>query len=321
MKTRTKAWLIIASFFIVLGTAMFVGVMSRYDWDFTKLSTVKYEQSIYELNGDFKNISINTNVADIVFEVSENEECSVSCYEAKNLNHAVSIIDGTLKIEVVDMREWYDHIGINFTSPKITVYLPKIEYEALKIDESTGNIEIPKDITFKNIDISTSTGNVRNYASALDDIKIKTDTGNICIEDIYAEKLDLSASTGEIMLSNINCEGDIKISVSTGKTNITNVNCRNIISKGSTGDIMFKSLKAADKISVERSTGDVRIDNCDAGEIFIKTDTGDVTATVRSEKIFVTETDTGKVEVPKTTQGGKCEIITSTGDIKVGIVD
>ena len=71
--------------------------------------------------------------------------------------------------------------------------------------------------------------------------------------------------------------------------------------------------------SIERSTGDVRFTDCDAAEICVKTDTGDVTGSLLSDKVFITNTDTGSVNVPETISGGKCEIITDTGDIKITI--
>ena len=76
---------------------------------------------------------------------------------------------------------------------------------------------------------------------------------------------------------------------------------------------------AAEKFSIKRSTGDVKLDRSDAAELFVETDTGDVTGTLLSDKVFVVETDTGSVDVPKTITGGKCEIITSTGDINISV--
>ena len=107
------------------------------------------------------------------------------------------------------------------------------------------------------------------------------------------------------------------INVSTGKTNLTDIKCKSLISDGSTGDFSLKNVIATEKFSIERSTGDVKFDDCDANEIWIKTDTGDVTGKLLSEKIFITETSTGDVNVPKSTNGGKCEITTSTGDIYI----
>jgi DUF4097 and DUF4098 domain-containing protein YvlB len=74
-------------------------------------------------------------------------------------------------------------------------------------------------------------------------------------------------------------------------------------------------------MSVETNTGKVKFDRCDAGEMQIKTDTGSVTGSLLSPKIFFAEADTGKIDVPKSTYGGKCEITTDTGDIRITVTE
>ena len=284
-------------------------------WDFTKLSTVKYESNDYEIGENYKNISIITDTADIVFAPSENAKTSVVCHEQKNVKHSVTVKDGTLVIALIDTRKWYEHIGINFGTPKITVSIPQGEYGTLSVKSSTGDVEIPKAFTFQSIDVSENTGNVTSYASALEVIKIKTSTGAIRVENASAGMLDLSVSTGKVTVSNVTCQGDVKINVSTGKTNLTDTTCKNVISSGDTGDLSLKNVIAAERFSVSRSTGDVKFSGCDAGELSVTTDTGDVTGSLLTDKVFITQTDTGRVDVPKTTTGGRCEIITDTGDI------
>ncbi len=302
MKSRTKLWLITATLFVLLGGILFAGVMATLNWDFTALATVKYETNTYNISEAFNNISINTDTADIILTASNDGKCRVECHEEENIKHSVAVKDGTLTIKSIDERKAHDflaYIGINFDSPKITVYLTENEYTSLFIEESTGDIEIPKDFSFDNIDISLSTGDVNTYASACDTIKIKTSTGDIRVANINAGALDLSVSTGEVKLANIEC--------------------KNLVSSGSTGDISLESVIAAEKISIERSTGDVSLDGSDAAEIFIKTDTGDVTGSLLTDKVFTTKTDTGDIEVPKSANGGSCEIITDTGDIELDI--
>ena len=319
MSKITRIWLIIAASFVLVGCIIFGGVMSMLKWDFTKLSTVKYETNNYEITENFNNISIVTDTADILFVPCENAKSVVVCYEQKNTKHSVTITDGTLVIETVNTRKWYEYIGINFGTPKITVYIPQGEYGALFVKSSTGNVEIPKEFKFENIDISETTGSVTNYASASENIKIKTGTGNIHVENVSANTLDLSVSTGGVAVSNVTCESVVKISVSTGKTNLTNIRCKNVVSTGNTGEISLNNVIAAEKFSIERSTGDVKFDGCDAAEISVKTDTGDVTGFLLSNKVFIVQTDTGNVDVPQTATGGKCEITTSTGDINISI--
>ena len=319
MKKGTKLWLFVATSLILIGLIIFVGIMTILKWDFTKLSTSKYETNYYEFNENYSNISIVTDTADIVFAVSEDLKSSVECYEQKNVKHSVTVKDDSLVIKVVDTRKWYEHIGIHFGTPKITVYLPKNEYTSVVIKESTGDIQIPKDFKFESVDISTSTGDVKCYASASGSIKIKASTGDIRVENISAGSLELSVSTGDVTASSISCQGDVKVNVSTGDTKLTDIACKNVISSGSTGDISLKNVIAIEKFSIKRSTGDVKFNGCDAAEIFVKTDTGDVIGTLLSGKEFIVKTDTGDKQIPQSETGGKCEITTDTGDIKIGI--
>jgi len=82
---------------------------------------------------------------------------------------------------------------------------------------------------------------------------------------------------------------------------------------------VLKNVVAEEKLTIKRSTGHVKFESCDAAEINVKTDTGDVTGTLLSEKLFLCKTDTGRVDVPKATAGGVCEVTTDTGDIRLKI--
>ena len=70
MKNGVKIWLIVAAALVLLGSVLFVGVMSMLKWDFHKLSTVSYETNTYEISETYQNISIVADTADIVFVAS-----------------------------------------------------------------------------------------------------------------------------------------------------------------------------------------------------------------------------------------------------------
>ncbi|MBQ3489466.1 MAG: DUF4097 family beta strand repeat protein [Clostridia bacterium] len=319
MKKHTKIWLIAATFLMIFGIILLTSVMTFHHWDFSRLSTEKYETNTYTVSETFRNISIQTDTADILFLPSEDGVCKTVCYESENIWHSVSVQNETLVIQSSDERDWYDYIGIFQKSLKITIYLPQNEYGSLTIKESTGDIEIPKDFQFKNIDISTSTGDIKNYASALETIKIQTSTGDIRVENMSAKAIFLSASTGKINVLSAICQETIETRVSTGKITLTDISCKNLISKGSTGDILMKNVRAEEKFAIERNTGDINFDDCDAREIFVKTSTGDVSGTLLSEKDFHAKSNTGHVRVPQSSNAGKCEIICDTGDIEIKI--
>ena len=321
MSRSTKIWLIVAAALVASGIIMFGVIMAMLKWDFLKLSTANYESNSYEIDEDFNNISIKTDTADIAFLPSEDGKCKVVCHENEKEKHEVTVQNDTLAINNTNNKKWYDHIhiGINFETTKITVYLPESEYGSLNIKESTGAVEISKIFKFKSIDIIASTGDIKSSASVSDILKIKTSTGKINVSGISAGSIDLSVTTGNIEASDIKCEGDVKIKVSTGRTKLTNVECKNIISNGDTGDIILNNVISSEKISIKRDTGDVSFNGCDAKELCVENDTGDVKGSLLTEKVFIVQTDTGKKDVPKTTSGGVCEITTDTGDIIIRI--
>lgn len=291
-----KKYIVLAASLLALGLILFGGAMTMLKWNFSRFTTTKYETVTHDLTEDFQNIKIESGTADVVFLPAEGDTCTVICEQEKKIPFTVTVADGTLKIERNDLRKWYEYISIGFRSPKITVALPKGEYDALAVKANTGDATI-KDISFGTLGITAR-------------------TGDVTVENAVIGALDVSLTTGRITLSNVTADG-IKTHVSTGKTFLTNVKANSLSSDGSTGDLTMTDTVISGKLSVERSTGDVRFTRCDAGEIEIKADTGDVDCSFLTEKVIFATTDTGKVDIPQSTVGGKCVIETDTGDIKV----
>lgn len=322
---KTKKWIIAAICFIVAGGIIFVSMMSIINWDFNSLYTTEYITKVYRIDESFKKVLINANESNITF-VKGDSECLVDVKQPAKVGHTVKVQNETLTIEINDTRKWYEQITVfSFRTPEITVHLPQDEYESLVINSSTGNIEIPNNFSFKSVDIKASTGDVNCKAAVVGELKIKLSTGDINIENtivgenVTADSISLNVSTGSINVKNLDCGGKVEANVSTGKTNFINIKCNNLISNGSTGDINLKNVDAGKKFTITRSTGDVNFDGCDADELFITTDTGDVKGTLLTNKVFICKTDTGDIDVPKTTTGGKCEITTDTGDIQINV--
>ena len=238
MTKTTKRWLIIAISLILIGGLIFSGVMSVFSWDFKKLSTVDCVTKSYEITEEFKNININTITCDI--EILPSDKAVVECYESEKEEHSVKVIDNTLEITVErKSKNWF--IGINFDTPKITVYIPEKEYDSVTVKNTTGDVKL-------------------------------------C--DINCKSLDLKSTTGDSSLNNVIVKG---------------------------------------KLSDSRTTGDITLKQCDASELYLKATTGDITGSLLSDKVFVTKTTTGHINVPNTLTGGKCDIKVTTGDIKIEI--
>lgn len=321
MLKRTKIWLIVALCLVFAGAGLFLIGMAKNEWRFRSLGTKNFVTNSYEIEEEFNGVFLDANTADVNFKYSTDGKCRVVCFENVKEKHSATVENGVLNIKAVNEKKWYDYITLFSSEPKITVYLPTAEGVNLNIEVSTGDVKIDQGLTFDNIDISGSTGDVECNASSVNQTKIHLSTGDIRVDGVSAGSYDLSVTTGKILLKNVDCGGELKTKVRTGKSFFTNVDCVSFVSTGTTGDVELNSVIASGTISITRSTGDVELERCDAGELNIKTTTGDVEATLLSSKIFVAKSGTGRIDVPRTTTGGVCEVKTSTGDIEIRVID
>lgn len=277
-----KKWIITGVIFLGVGVLICTIMLVTLGFDFKKLSKVTYVTNTYDVKENFKNITIKGDTEKISFVLSEDDECKVVCREDENNLHEVKVDGDTLIVKSKNKKHWHFNIGIAMESPEITIYLPKEEYKLLKIESDTGDVNIPKDFKFSDISIKLDTGDVISDASVEGEINIMTDTGSISVTDTSAERLKLDTDTGRISMINVIASGEFNLS---------------------------------------SDTGNVKFDSCDADTIYVKTDTGNVSGSLLSDKIFTADSDTGSVDVPKTNDGGKCEIKTDTGNIKIQIED
>ncbi len=314
-----KRWLIAAVAMLLAGIAVCGVSMAALGFDFKALATDAFETNIYPVAEKFDSISVEAETDQIRFLPAEDGKCTVECREMKNLTHEVAVKDGTLLVRTTDRRTWTQQIGVHIGSPAITIYLPEKAYGELSVRTDTGDVEIPADFTFVTLSIHGDTSDVECRASITGGLEIGLSTSDITLAALDAGALDLSVSTGRIQVDSVRCKGDVSIHVSTGKTLLNDLTCASLRTDGSTGDITLTDTVASGSFTIERSTGDVRFENADAQEITVKTSTGEVTGSLRSEKVFLTETDTGKQNVPKSVSGGRCEITTDTGDIEIEV--
>jgi len=300
MKKSQKRWLIGGAVLMLAGALLFVGVMAALGFDFMKLGTVPFENNTYEITEPFQAINITDSTTDIEFALSEDGSCRLVCHEQQKLKHRATVQNGTLTVEMVDTRQWYEYIAMNFERATMTVYLPQERYTHLKIDTNTGDVQIPADFTFDAVRIEGDTGDVTSLAKITHSINVDLDTGDLLInaasalEAVYAE-----TDTGDIGLKNLQCE--------------------RLKANSDTGDVALTNVLSSDFITVETDTGDITFDRCDAERIYAESDTGDICGSLLTEKVFSANSDTGDVAVPLTNSGGICELVTDTGDIEITI--
>ena len=281
--------------------------------------SVKATTKTYQLNEAVTDLRIDTRLADIRLLPSTDGTCSVTYAESEKLYVKASVENGILTVKTVDERNWMDRTIANADQP-LEIRLPGTAYRMLAIENRTGDVTVPDAFLFESVKINGYTGDIDFAASASGPVTITASTGDVKLSGISASALSVVTSTGRITINGAKIEGDATVSVSTGRAEIQHMTCQNFRSEGTTGRLTLTDVLASDACFIKRSTADVRFDACDAQTITVQTSTGNVTGTLLSDKVFVCKASTGKVRVPNTTSGGRCEITVSTGDIQIEIV-
>lgn len=255
----------------------------------------------YEISEDFENLYIDAEKDDISFVVSEDGKCKVVCKDYESMTHSAKVNNNKLEIIIKDKNS--GNVSSSLSQiPKTTVYLPKSSYLSLTLKGTSGDVEIPKDFNFDNTDIFLSSGDIQiKSLLCKGDIKIEVSSGNVLLDNISCNTLFAKCSSGDIRLK------DVK--------------CTKLETSGYSGNLTMEDVYATELFNISRSSGKIKFDECDAKTLNIKTSSGRVSGSLLSGKTFITETSSGYVNIPKTDFGGKCTIVTGSGDINIKIED
>ena len=303
MSNILRDFLIAAIALTLIGIIIMIIALVIVGWNFKSLSTVEYETNTYELSGDFENIYIDAEITDIVLLTSNDDKCRIDCKETKNIKHKAEIADKTLRITSSDTRNWFERLTLfSFDTPKVMIYLPGREYSKFTEKNHTGDTEIPGDFSFKELTIESNTSNIDCRASAAGIVNISTSTGNVDLDSTKADSIKISVSTGHIELTSVEASGNAELGTSTGH-------------------VALKDTVIAEKLDISTGTGSVSFDNSDASELEVGTGTGSIRGSLRTPKIFIANSNTGSINAPETTTGGKCKLTTSTGSINIEIAE
>lgn len=360
MKKAKKIAIIVAVSMIAVGLISIVGSLALVQFDATKLNTMEWETKTYAVEDSFTNISIQGGDATVSLVPATDGKCKVVCTENEVIYDKVEVVDNTLTIERVDESQWYHNIGVHFGEIQVTVYLPEDAYEVLFINNTSGRIDVPGDFTFEEAEVVNSSGKINFMADVDGALKVENTSGGIYVGDNSVESLSVKGTSGSIEVINVVATGDVEVNgssggigvskvecanlsaantsgslrlseiVATGDVNVEgtsggvhleDVECANLTGSNSSGKINCTDVNASGNINLENSSGGIALEACDAESLKLSATSGSIRGTLLTEKIFQADATSGSVDVPKTTSGGVCEVTTTSGSIKMSIVE
>jgi len=163
-----------------------------------------------------------------------------------------------------------------------------------------GGKTVDGDCTAATAELKTTSGEIRVRTVTLDSLTAHTGSGGIHMESVtVTETADLGTTSGGISLLYTAC-GTLTVETGSGSVDLTDT-------------------AVTTHLQAKTTSGAIRFTRADAATLSLKTTSGSVSGSLLTPKIFYTDTTSGSVSVPKSTEGGLCEIQTTSGSIRVTI--
>ena len=252
-----------------------------------------------DISESFQSVSIQAITANVELDYTEESAGYVSYTDHDYVSYTAEVRDGTLHVTAEDTRPWYKRIVLWQTvEPVVRICLPTYELEDLHVEITSGDIAIPHGLSLS--------GNA----------SLQTTTGDISLSGLLGANLAVSTTTGDITMEIVSCES-LSASSTTGDITLQTVSCGSLTASSSTGDMDYTTVVVRGALTCRTTTGDITLTASDAATLTLKATTGDVTARLTSPKVVRFDTTTGSVDVPHSTEGGTCDVETTTGSILV----
>jgi len=282
-------------FYLVLTIMMVVAIitigvsLAMVEFDFNKLA---YSEDRFNDEVDYvgiEKINVDVKISNVIVKTHNLDKVLVK-YEY--LNYAkiyVEKVEDRLIItqdpyKIVVKYRFVNNF-VSFTERyKVEIFIPiNVELSECIIKATTGNVTV-NDIKCNFLDIITTTGDSRVEKVVCPKISIKGSTGNLRVSMLETPSLDINITTGDIRIDTIKVD-DLKVSSTTGNIRIDNSVINDLVGVATTGNINFNKT-TINKINVNLTTGNITfVDVLFTNSCLLKTTTGNVTIRFNGEKI------------------------------------
>lgn len=307
----------------------------------------------------FDRISVDVIAANLRILPAEDGTCSVVTRDREEMLYSVTVTEGVLTVTVTDTLEWYEDLFSAYrSSPTVTVRLPADTYTSLYAETSSGRIEVDGTLTFRedvNLDVSSgavvmaasveghtrvtaTSGSVslsgkageltaRNGSGSLtaDSLTVagaatvSSTSGRVEMENAAVGSLSVNVGSGSMKLEDLTVTDSLMVGTISGGLRLSRVTCGSLAMETTSGSIDLTDTTVTTHLQAMTTSGSIRFTRADAATLSLKTTSGSVKGSLLTPKIFHTDTTSGSVSVPKSTEGGFCEIQTTSGSIRVTI--
>lgn len=273
MRKSAKVILIIASSLVGIGI-VFLGLSMAFGGVNVVFKSADYKV----MSATFDEVEV-LNIDDVSNDVrvikSENNEVKVTYANSENFGYSLKQVDNSLQIEYHDFRQWYEFFGVfSLRDYELIVELPESTLEELYIKTVSGNI-VAKDVLAKETTIKSTSGNIET-GGAVGAFSANSTSGSIQLNsNTAAECVSVETVSGELRLSG-DFGGDLNAFTTSGSINFSGCFATDAKLSTTSGDINAKALYLS-SLEADTMSGDICLDDSTcANDMKLKTTSGDI---------------------------------------------
>ena len=237
---------------------------------------------------EFKSLDVNTVSGDVKINVRYTFSENVTLTSTSGTIGTAAAIGG--------------HLEMHATSGDLYAmgFLNTVTARCVSGKISLGGKTVDGDCTVASADLETTSGSIVVTKATLQSLTAQTGSGSVIFEDLAVNEAIFAETTS-------------------GSIRMNRVTCGNLDAHAGSGAIKLTDTVVTGQIKVKTTSGAIRFQRADAATLSLKTTSGSVTGSLRTPKVFYTDTTSGSVDVPKSIEGGLCEIKTTSGSIRLTI--
>lgn len=254
MSKGIKIFLICILSIICIALAITMVFLIKNNWGKVNLNLI----DSYEVEVDsVEKIDIKVGSADIEIKESSNDKILVEYYSNKDNNARIEYKDKKIIFNDTGRTEFH---FFNIVNKKVVIYVPKAYIGEFELKLGSGDTKSEADLSNNKVRITTGSGEVKLEKTG--DVDISTSSGDIKIDEIN-QKADIRVSSGEVYINRLKINENSKITASSGNITIRNneSNCY-VETEVSSGDVKVnRSDRKSDIVlKIKTSSGDIKVD-------------------------------------------------------------
>jgi hypothetical protein len=238
---------------------------------------------------DFNSMQIDVDSADV--EIKQGDGYQVSYCLQKNEEPSIVVKDGSLQVKSISDSSF----SINFLSLSLGNFGWENAGERIVVT-------LPAEKTLVSADIQSDYGDITLQQVNIENLELKANSGDVVFSDVILGEYHLTCNYGDVTFKNSRCKlGEIK---------------------ADSGDVEMQDF-LGQSLSVKDNYGDVTLADCELDSLDISCDDGDVAVTLNGnleDYNFDVSVDAGDFKLNGKEQGTPYEINVGK-DKKVGISD